>query len=172
MINCRNYFTYESRDKRIAVNGCGHINKSPPHKHKYFLSTGDPMINCILHQLFNDSCLDAQFFRNCSQFVARLKILLIQPTIYEVCHNLSIWNEVTVNLSDTEILKTPLSHRHKQIHPKQIPKQKRCRNRRPQANKTLKTTSPSTPLGKFIPKQKSTHKPKFSQPIFQPEARN
>ena len=103
MINCRNYFTYESRDKRIAVNGCGHINKSPPHKHKYFLSTGDPMINCILHQLFNDSCLDAQFFRNCSQFVARLKILLIQPTIYEVCHNLSIWNEVTVNLSDTEI---------------------------------------------------------------------
>ena len=50
---------------------------------------------------------------------------------------------------------TPLSHRTKQIHPKQIPKQKRYRNRRPQANKTLKTTSPSTPLEKkIIPKQK------------------
>ena len=48
------------------------------------------------------------------------------------------------------LIYTPLSHR-----PKQIPKQKRCRNRHPQAKKTLKTKSPSTPLGKFIPKQKS-----------------
>ena len=54
---------------------------------------------------------------------------------------------------------TPLSHRPRQIHPKKIPKQKRCRNRRPQANKTLKTTSPSTPLEKFIPKQKSIKSP-------------
>ena len=32
------------------------------------------------------------------------------------------------------------------------------RNRRPQANKTLETTSPSTPLEKFIPKQKKSIK--------------
>ena len=33
------------------------------------------------------------------------------------------------------------------------------RNRRPQANKTLETTSPSTPLEKFIPKQKKVSNP-------------
>ena len=64
--------------------------------------------------------------------------------------------EVTFSSVESE---TPLSHRPKQIHPKQIPKQKRCRNRRPQANKTLKTSSPSTPLEKFIPKQKGIKSP-------------
>ena len=49
---------------------------------------------------------------------------------------------------------TPLPHSPEQIHPKQIPKQKRCRNRRPQANETLKITSPSNPLEKVHPKQK------------------
>ena len=64
---------------------------------------------------------------------------------------------------------TPLSHRPKQIHPKQIPKQKRCRNRRPQANKTLKTTSPSTPLEKFIPKQKSIKSPSKHRKSYVPK---
>ena len=64
---------------------------------------------------------------------------------------------------------TPLSHRPKQIHPKQIPKQKWCRNRRPQANKTLKTTSPSTPLEKFIPKQKSVKSPSKHRKSYVPK---
>ena len=64
---------------------------------------------------------------------------------------------------------TPLSYRPKQIHPKQIPKQKRCRNRRPQANKTLKTISPSTPLEKFIPKQKSIKSPSKHRKSYVPK---
>ena len=43
---------------------------------------------------------------------------------------------------------TPLLHSPKQIHPKQIPKQKRSRNRRPQANETLKITFPKQPSRK------------------------
>ena len=67
---------------------------------------------------------------------------------------------VFVNLSGT-----PLSHRPKQIHPKQ----NRCRNRRPQANKTLKTTSPSTPLEKFIPKPKIIKSPSKHRKSYVPK---
>ena len=61
------------------------------------------------------------------------------------------------------IIKTPLPHSPKQIHPKQIPKQKRCRNRRPQANETLKITSPSNPLEKVHPQAKKIKTPSKPQ---------
>ena len=54
-------------------------------------------------------------------------------------------------------------------YPKQIPKQKRCRNRRPQANKTLKTTSPSTLLEKIIPKRKSIKSPSKHRKSYVPK---